>query len=285
MPSNFRYDLGVPAEKTLPEFISRDQLQRVQSKVMSLTLVDTKDLDHIMKEKGRLVEFAQAFDYASSGRAQYYLSYFKSISNIFDLEFFTNKLASSANTIANVEKMVLSGVAFWEEGDEALFADLDEGSESEEEDQATKGGQPAKKTSKAAADDNRFEEGGHRPLKNVLAGKVAEKIAQEKGAKGQLRQDLESIKDKFVEYEVTMKKQEMAGSLQRAAAFLNEIHHITFYGVLFINEVIQGLSHQQDLKTTYLNGFHVNYAITALDRVNLESNALEPDFDSFFKAT
>jgi len=45
MPSNFRYDLGVPAEKTLPEFISRDQLQRVQSRVMGLTLVDTKDLD------------------------------------------------------------------------------------------------------------------------------------------------------------------------------------------------------------------------------------------------
>lgn len=49
--------------------------------------------------------------------------------------------------------------------------------------------------------------------------------------------------------------------------------------------MIQGLSHQQDLKPTYLNGFHVNYAITALDRVNLESSALEPDFDSFFKAT
>jgi hypothetical protein len=35
---------------------------------------------------------------------------------------------------------------------------------------------------------------------------VADKIAQEKRAKMQLRQDLESIKDKFAEYEVTMKK-------------------------------------------------------------------------------
>jgi len=62
-----------------------------------------------------------------------YLSYFKSISNIFDLEFFINKLASSANTISNVEKMVLSGVPFWEEGDDALFGDMDEEEESEEE--------------------------------------------------------------------------------------------------------------------------------------------------------
>jgi hypothetical protein len=46
-----------------------------------------------------------------------------------------------------------------------------------------------------------------------------------------------------------------------------------------------GLSHQQDLKVTYLNGFHVNYAITALERSNLENNCMNPDYDSFFKAT
>lgn len=45
------------------------------------------------------------------------------------------------------------------------------------------------------------------------------------------------------------------------------------------------MSHQQDLKVTYLNGFHVNYAITSLDRTNLESSAIDPDYDSFFKAT
>jgi hypothetical protein len=50
-------------------------------------------------------------------------------------------------------------------------------------------------------------------LKNVLASKVAEKIAQEKRTKMQLLQDLESIKDKFLEYDVIMKKQEMSSSL------------------------------------------------------------------------
>jgi len=98
-----------------------------------LTLTDSRDVDQIVKDKTRLVEFAEAFDYNQAGRALNYLSYFKSISNIFDLEFFTNKLASSANTISNVEKMVLSGVPFWEEGDDALFGDMDEEEESEEE--------------------------------------------------------------------------------------------------------------------------------------------------------
>jgi hypothetical protein len=39
------------------------------------------------------------------------------------------------------------------------------------------------------------------------------------------------------------------------------------------------------MKITYLNGFHVNYAITGLSKVNLECSCIEPDYDSFFKAT
>lgn len=45
------------------------------------------------------------------------------------------------------------------------------------------------------------------------------------------------------------------------------------------------MSHQQDLKLTYLNGFHVNQAITALDRINLEATSIDVEYDSFFKAT
>ena len=57
------------------------------------------------------------------------MQYFKSISNIYDLEFFANKLASSANSMYNFEKISLSGVPFWEEGDDSLFGDM-EGTES-----------------------------------------------------------------------------------------------------------------------------------------------------------
>lgn len=55
--------------------------------------------------------------------------------------------------------------------------------------------------------------------------------------------------------------------------------------VQFINELIQNLSHQQDLKMTYSNGFHVNRAITALDRLDLEAGCYNQEYDSFFKAT
>ena len=89
------------------------------------------EVETVVKEKYRLIDFSSSYDYLSSGKLPYYLSYFKHISDIFDLDFFTNKLASSAQTIANIEKMVLSGVPFWEEGDEALLEDL--GEEDQEE--------------------------------------------------------------------------------------------------------------------------------------------------------
>jgi len=230
MPKNLVYDLGVPAEKTLPEFICPDPLAKVKEKIQKITLNNSRDVDAIYKDKGRLVEFDQAYDYNSCGKAPIILSYFKSISNIFDLEFFTNKLGSSANTASNVEKMVLSGVPFWEDGDDSLFADMDGDESSEEEEK-----KPQRRgTLKKKVDDDRFEQGGHKPLKNVLATKVAEKIATEKRDKMQLQQDLETIKDQFNDVAQIMKKQEMAGSINRAAQLLHDIHQIKYYGVLTI---------------------------------------------------
>jgi hypothetical protein len=198
-------------------------LAKIRKRLPNLTLIDSRDAESVTREKSRLVDFAEAFDYDSAGKALKLLSYFKSLSNLLDLEFFTNKLASSAFTIANVEKMVLAGVPFWEEGDEALFADLDD----EDED------------SHQEADANGFEDGGHRPLKNVLATRVAERMANEKREKMQLLQDLEAVKDRFLVYESIMNKQEMSTSLTRAATFLNDIHQINFFSVLFILQQMQ----------------------------------------------
>ena len=63
MPGNFNYDLGIPAEKTLPEFFNDDPLEKIMSKVQKITLSFTRDMDHVYKEKTRLVEFDQAYDY------------------------------------------------------------------------------------------------------------------------------------------------------------------------------------------------------------------------------
>ena len=98
----------------------------------------------------------------------------------------------------------------------------------------------------------------------------------------------------------------MAGSIQRATALLHEIHSLKYYGILTIllqmqdkylkdktgqkeiisiNNLIQKLSHYSDIKTTFDNGFHVNKSITALNKINLDKNAIELDYDAFFKAT
>jgi hypothetical protein len=125
--------MGNIAEQSMPEFICEDGLSKIKAKIPKLNLTDSRDVEGVSKERSRLVEFEQAFNYSSAGKIVYVLQYFKSIRNIFDLEFFSNKLASSAFTIANVEKMVLSGVPFWEDGDDALFDDSAEDSEMEEE--------------------------------------------------------------------------------------------------------------------------------------------------------
>lgn len=85
--------------------------------------------------------------------------------------------------------MVLSGVPFYEESDDALFGDMDDDS-SDEEAQNTPKEQEAPKRlgdkNKVQVDDDRFDDDGHKPLKNVLAIKVADKIAEDKREKMQL---------------------------------------------------------------------------------------------------
>lgn len=55
-----------------------------------------------------------------------YIYYFRNLQNLFDLEFFANKLPSNTRGIAGLEQHVMSGLPFWEEGDDALFGDNDE---------------------------------------------------------------------------------------------------------------------------------------------------------------
>jgi len=210
MPKNFNYDLGNTQEGLLPEFLKTEttSLDKIRKRLPTLTYTESRDVDAVVKERMRLVEFAEAYDY-SDGKLLRFLRYWKSVTNIFDLEFFINKLASSAFAIANVEKMVLSGVPFYEEGDDALFADMDE-TEEEEVDHRRGAKKPARQTV------TKFDDDGHKPLKNVLATKASEKVALEKQEKRQLIQDLETIKDKFTFYFGIMKKQEMASNLGRA---------------------------------------------------------------------
>ena len=58
--------------------------------------------------------------------------------------------------------------------------------------------------------------------KNELSKFVIERIAKEKKQKLTLHQELESIKDKFVEFEIIMFKLELNDDIMNAAMFLNE---------------------------------------------------------------
>lgn len=74
--------------------------------------------------------------------------------------------------------MVLSGVPFWEDGDEALLENVSEGDQDEEtpksaDNNATNFTGQSLKKGKKDFEKNKFEEEGHKPLKNVLALQVA----------------------------------------------------------------------------------------------------------------
>ena len=90
------------------------------------------------------------------------------MASLFDIEFFLCKIGSATNSIANVEKMVLSGCPFWEESDEALMEQMKEDSV------------------------------------NKLAKEVADKIAKDKANKMQLLHDLEGVKEQFEMYKSIM---------------------------------------------------------------------------------
>ena len=51
-----------------------------------------------------------------------------------------------------------------------------------------------------------------------------------------------------------------------------------------VREVLRMLSHTDDQKITYTNGFHVNQAVTAINRIALDETTFRPDYDNFFKA-
>lgn len=61
------------------------------------------------------------------------------------------------------------------------------------------------------------------PHRNQLTLKVVARIAEEKRAKMKLLQEIESLKDKFTEFERHMRTLELQGDLKTAGEFLNNL--------------------------------------------------------------
>ena len=61
-----------------------------------------------------MVDFKECYSYTGN-RVLAQIYYFRQFQNLFDLEFFSNKLPSRSFSIAGLEQNVLSGVPFWDE--------------------------------------------------------------------------------------------------------------------------------------------------------------------------
>ena len=182
----------------------------------------------------------------------------------------------------------MAGLPFWDESDESFFDDSDEYL------------QNASPNDPMYADQ---ADGIESPYRNKLAERVVERIAAEKKAKMQLITDLEPIKEKFAEWEACLEKQELH-DVASAAQFLNSQVEQAYYNLLLIfmnvsdsnatdgtatkeiievKDVLRHLSQRSDEKVTYTNGFHVNQAVTGLEKVYIDENQFSPDYDNFFK--
>lgn len=77
-------------------------------------LTKTTDPESITKATGRLVFFKEAFPYKS--HAFKFLRYWRAAADIFDIEFFINKLQCTAFVLSSIEKQILCGLPFWDSG-------------------------------------------------------------------------------------------------------------------------------------------------------------------------
>ena len=215
--------------------------------------------------------------------------YFRQLQNLFDLEFFFNKLPSRAHSMAGLEQAVMSGVPFWEESEEALFND--------EEYQNNESNDPQYSNQ---TDDITSS------FKNKLAEQLAQRIVMEKRFKNQLVNELDTMKENFHNWGKRMKAMDLHLDMNGAAKFLGELVQINYYNMLqtlislrddyckrgvaqkelhIINSLVKTFSHQDDSKVTYTNGFHVNHAAIALSRINLDESPNRPDYQNFYRAT
>jgi hypothetical protein len=72
-----------------------------------------KEAETNLPIKGRFVDFRHAFT-VDNQTVFKYLHYFRSMQNIFDLEYFRHKLSTRSNSMAQLELAVFSGLPFWE---------------------------------------------------------------------------------------------------------------------------------------------------------------------------
>lgn len=84
------------------EFWDNNHKKMIMSKVPKITCMNAKEIEGFIKEKGRITDFKQAYDY-SKVKVMNYLNYFHNLQNLFDLQFFMSKLGAKAHSICGLE--------------------------------------------------------------------------------------------------------------------------------------------------------------------------------------
>jgi hypothetical protein len=120
----YTYDIYHPRaeidELQKPSLLMNEQLELIKTKLPKLTHIDIKEVDSAAKDRLRLVDFRESYN-LKGNTTMMQIYYFRNLHNLFDLEFFCNKLPSKTRSIAGLEHHVSCGLPFWEEGDDAIF--------------------------------------------------------------------------------------------------------------------------------------------------------------------
>ena len=208
----YKFELGNPTETDeygrpiLPEFTDNNQKKLIKMRLPKLTLMDISAAESALGNHQRISDFQECYKYTNN-RILNQMYYLRQFQNLFDLEFFANKLPSKSYSIAGLEQSVMSGAPFWDDFEDA---------ESSEDDYIKN----ENINNPMYADQSDAVESPHR---NQLALKVVARVAEEKRAKMKLLQEIELIKDKFAEWEKHMRGLELHTDIKQAGEFLNQL--------------------------------------------------------------
>ena len=90
-----------------------------------LTPLDITQAESALGNHQRIVDFQECYKYTGN-RILNQMYYLRQFQNLFDLEFFANKLPSKSYSIAGLEQSVMSGAPFWDDFDDAEDLSSDE---------------------------------------------------------------------------------------------------------------------------------------------------------------
>jgi hypothetical protein len=91
-----------------------NQTTLIKPRLPKLTPIDITVAESQLMNHQRVADFKECYKFTGN-RTLNYLYYMRQFQNLFDLEFFANKLPSKSFSIAGLEQSVLSGAPFWED--------------------------------------------------------------------------------------------------------------------------------------------------------------------------